>query len=69
MSLTAQLRSLNHRMHFHKELSSLKSNINKIKVDTKKNLGHRFIHKKGLHNSESRIPKGKNLLNGSGDEV
>jgi len=38
-------------------------------VDTKKNLGHRFIHKKGLHNSESRIPKGKNLLNGSGDEV
>jgi len=59
MSITAQLRSINYRMHFHKELSSVKNNISKIKVDIKKILASDLPTKKDFTILKAKFQKVK----------
>ncbi|ORY65607.1 hypothetical protein LY90DRAFT_504954 [Neocallimastix californiae] len=59
MSLTAQLRSLNQRILFHKELSSVKNNISKIKLDIKKILASDLPTKKDFTILKAKFQKVK----------
>jgi len=59
MSLTAQLRSLNQRILFHKELYSVKNNISKIKVDIKKILASDLPTKKDFTILKAKFQKVK----------